>query len=101
MVDAPASGFAECQEHVTGEAAAWWQVRVWPVGVGPGEDVGELGEAEAARVERVEVVLQRPVMVVNLDAGFPQAAIGADRAGVAESKRPAPAGQGWLRSATW
>jgi hypothetical protein len=46
------------------------------VGVGSSEDVGELGEAEAACVERVEVVLQRPVMVVGLDAGFPQAAVG-------------------------
>ena len=72
VVDVPASGFAECQEHETGEAAARWQVRVRPVGVGPSEDVGELGEAEAASVERVEVVLQRPVMVVNLDAGFSQ-----------------------------
>jgi hypothetical protein len=52
------------------------------MGVGHGGDVDELHEAEPAGVERVEVVLQRPVMVVGPDAYFPQAAVAADRAGV-------------------
>jgi hypothetical protein len=47
---------------------------------GSSGDIGELGEAKAVGLEGVEVVLQRPVMVVGLDAGFPQAAVGADRA---------------------
>jgi hypothetical protein len=58
------------------------EVRVWPMGVGSSEDVGEVGEAEAGSVERVEGILQRPVTVLGLYAGFPQVAVGADRAGV-------------------
>lgn len=51
-------------------------------GVGQRWDVGQFGEAQAVGKDGVEVVLQRPVVVVGLDADFPQAAVAAELAGV-------------------
>jgi hypothetical protein len=63
------------------------------VHVGQGRDIGQLGELEAAGVERVEVVLQCPVTIVGPDTGFPQAAVAAHRAGV-EVVGDVPVGDG-------